>query len=54
MWAAGWGIEYMSRIGKLIQELCPDGVAFYPLSQVAHYAKKRIDVSQVDETTCKC
>ena len=41
----------MSRLEELIAELCPDGVTFYPLSQVAHYAKKRIDVSQVDETT---
>lgn len=41
----------MSRLEELIAELCPDGVTFYPLCKVAHYAKKRIDASQVDETS---
>lgn len=41
----------MSRLEELIQELCPDGVKFYPLGQVAHYSKRRIDASQVDNTT---
>ena len=41
----------MSRLEELIAELCPDGVEFYPLGRVAHYAKKRIGASQIDETT---
>lgn len=41
----------MSKLEELIQELCPDGVEFYPLEQVAHYAKMRIDASKVDKRT---
>ena len=41
----------MNRLEKLLRELCPDGVKVYSLSQVAHYAQKRIDASQVDETS---
>ena len=41
----------MNRLEKLLRELCLNGVEFYPLSQVAHYAKKRIDASQVDKAS---
>lgn len=41
----------MSKLSELIQELCPDGVAIVPLSEVAHYAKTRIEASQVNEDT---
>ena len=41
----------MSRLEKMIQEFCPDGVEYKPLNAIAHYAKKRIDASLVDENT---
>lgn len=41
----------MSRLAELIQELCPDGVEILSLSEVAHYAKSRIDASEVNEDT---
>lgn len=39
----------MNKLKKLIQELCPDGVEFFPLGSVAHYSKSRIDVSEINE-----
>ena len=39
----------MSRLEELIRELCPDGVRFCQLGEVAHYAKERMDASCVDE-----
>jgi len=41
----------MSKLRELIQELCPDGVEFYPLNKVTHYAKKRTDILNIDITT---
>lgn len=41
----------MSRLDDLIEELCPNGVKHVQLSDISHYAKKRIDVTAVDETT---
>ena len=41
----------MTNLEQMIRKLCPGGVKFYPLDQVAHYAKKRIGASQIDETT---
>ena len=41
----------MSRLDELIEELCPDGVEYKELNEIAHYAKKRIDVTEVDENT---
>jgi type I restriction enzyme S subunit len=41
----------MSKLDELIQELCPDGVEYKVLDEVAHYAKDRIPASDVDENT---
>ena len=41
----------MSKLEELIHELCPDGVEHLPLSEIAQYAKNRVDVSDVNETT---
>ena len=41
----------MSRLDELISELCPDGVIHLPLEKVAHYAKDRVSVSDVDADT---
>ena len=41
----------MSRLDELIAELCPDGVIHLPLEKVAHYAKDRVSVSDVDADT---
>lgn len=41
----------MSELNELIQKLCPDGVQFYELGEVAHYAKDRIDASNVNKNT---
>lgn len=41
----------MSKLEELIRELCPDGVEYVPLSEVAHYSKSRIHASEVDEST---
>lgn len=41
----------MSRIDGLIAELCPKGVAFDELRNVAAYSSTRVDASDLDETT---
>jgi len=41
----------MSKIDKLIAELCPAGVEFTELRSVATYSSTRIDASELDETT---
>ena len=41
----------MSRIDELIAELCPEGVEFKALENVAGYSDTRIDASELDETT---
>lgn len=41
----------MTKLEKLIAQLCPDGVEYRPLNTVAHYAKQRIDASEVNEDT---
>ena len=38
-----------SRLDELIQELCPNGVTTVALNEVAHYAKTRIEASEVNE-----
>ena len=40
----------MSRLDELIAELCPDGVEYKSLNQIAEYARTRIDASQVDSS----
>lgn len=39
----------MSKLDELMQELCPDGVEYVSLGEVANYAKRRIDVSETDK-----
>lgn len=41
----------MSKINELIQTLCPDGVEYKKLEEVAEYAKGRIPATDVDENT---
>lgn len=41
----------MSKINELIQTLCPDGVEYKKLGEVAEYAKGRIPATDVDENT---
>ena len=38
----------MSRLREMIQELCPDGVAYRKLGEIAHYVRERIKVSEID------
>lgn len=38
----------MSRVEKLIDEICPDGVEYRPLREVGTYSNTRIDSSHVD------
>lgn len=40
----------MSRLDKLMQELCPNGVEYVPLGDIAHYARTRISASNVNES----
>lgn len=41
----------MSRMDELIAELCPEGVKFDELGNVAAYSSTRVDASDLDETT---
>ena len=41
----------MSRIDKLIADLCPDGVSHYQLGEIAGYSDTRMQASQLDKTT---
>lgn len=41
----------MSHIDELIQELCPDGVRYVALSDVAEYSRTRVDAAKLDETS---
>ncbi len=41
----------MSRIEELIAELCPDGVEFTSLGEIAAYSDTRICASKLDETS---
>mgnify|MGYP000875440055 CR=1 FL=1 len=38
----------MSRLSEMIKELCPDGVEYKKLGEIAHYAKDRIKISDID------
>lgn len=38
----------MSRLSEMIKELCPDGVEYRKLGEIAYYVKERIKVSDVD------
>mgnify|MGYP004524016275 CR=1 FL=1 len=39
----------MSRLDELIEKLCPDGVEYKELGEVARYAKTRIAASKMNE-----
>ncbi len=41
----------MSRIDKLIADLCPDGVSHYQLGEIAGYSDTRAQASHLDKTT---
>ena len=41
----------MSHIDDLIARLCPDGVEFKPLGEVAAYSETRVDADQLDQHT---
>ena len=38
----------MSRLSEMIREMCPDGVEYRKLGEIAYYVKERIKVSDVD------
>jgi type I restriction enzyme S subunit len=40
----------MNKIKELIETLCPEGVEFKDLGEVAHYPTKRILANQVNES----
>ena len=40
----------MSNLDELIQELCPNGVEYVSLGDIAHYARNRISASDVNES----
>lgn len=41
----------MTKLEQLIKELCPNGVEYKKLSDIAIYSKDRIDASEVDNTS---
>lgn len=41
----------MSKLDELIAKFCPDGVEYRELNEIAHYAKKRIDATEINENT---
>ena len=41
----------MSKISDLIAKLCPNGVEYKKLGEVAHYSTNRIDASRVSAKT---
>ena len=38
----------MSKLGEMIRELCPDGVKYKKLGEVAYYAKERIKTQTIE------
>ena len=38
----------MSRLSEMIKELCPNGVEYRKLEEIAHYVRERIKVSEID------
>ncbi|WP_302949110.1 restriction endonuclease subunit S [uncultured Selenomonas sp.] len=38
----------MSKLSEMLKELCPDGVEYKKLGEIAHYAKDRIKISDID------
>ena len=39
----------MSKLEEMIQNLCPNGVEYKMLSEIANYAKERISVEKINE-----
>lgn len=38
----------MNKIDKLLEELCPEGVEYKPLGEIADYPNKRISIKEID------
>ena len=38
----------MSRLRELMEELCPNGVEYKKLGEIAHYAKTRINICNIE------
>ena len=41
----------MTKLERLINELCPDGVEFKQLGVISNFSKERISANEIDETT---
>ena len=41
----------MNRLNELLERFCSNGVKYKELNEIAHYAKKRIDATEIDENT---
>ena len=41
----------MSKLAELIEKFCPNGVEYKELNEIAHYAKKRINATEINENT---
>ena len=41
-------MERRIQLEELVKKLCPDGVVYKELGEIAHYTKDRIDASKVD------
>ena len=41
----------MSKLAELVERFCPDGAEYRELNEIAHYAQKRIDATEIDENT---
>ena len=44
-------MKKVSKFNELVQKLCPNGVEYKELNKITHYAKRRIDVGEIDENT---
>ena len=41
----------MTKINKLINQYCPDGVSYKALKEISEYSKVRVDASEIDDYT---
>ena len=44
-------MKKVSKFNELVQKLCPNGVEYKELNKITHYAKRRIEVGEIDENT---
>lgn len=44
-------VTRMSKLDELIAELCPNGVEYKELHEVACYSKDRLDATEINENT---